>query len=478
MIVNRKNIDTDELVFWIDPDNPLSYIKSEAINSVAGLGKNLFTGTTDFYNTYPEVGTSYAWNRPGFSILGVSPVAAPAITDPDGSTNSRLLQEDTSNVHQLRFDLTVEGEILGPPETVTYSLFVKDGPSSNRQIRIFNTNTDPYNAIIKFDFATNTVSDLGDPGSNIGYGAIDVGGGWYRIWYSLKIENFISAGSYTIRTFIELLDASGNPTYTGDGSSGVYIYGPQFEEGALSNYVEKGDSIDYKNAFQNRKFYSSKTDPNPTPYTTSFEGTSLRFNAIDSGLASSPNVRLSFRDGASAVSPRDHSIFAWIKLNKIASGVGGAPSITLPGYAVFSRIGGRTNNGLFGIVEDGNKIMYKVRGRRTIGGDITYNHTSNIIPDLNNDWHLISVSWDSAGGTCYFYLDGNPVGSDFSGWSYLGVSGSGGGLEIGYSTSTDPNFPIYNKFSGLINTAGFYNKILNASEHEALYNATKYRFHN
>ena len=51
MIPVRRNIDTDELILWLDPSSPLSFGRSEAINSIAA-NKNLFTGTVDFTNDF------------------------------------------------------------------------------------------------------------------------------------------------------------------------------------------------------------------------------------------------------------------------------------------------------------------------------------------------------------------------------------------------------------------------------------------
>ena len=52
--------------------------------------------------------------------------------------------------------------------------------------------------------------------------------------------------------YIYLADGAGNVSYAGDGSSGVYIWGPQWEQGVLSNYSVRPSNSDFK-AFQNRK---------------------------------------------------------------------------------------------------------------------------------------------------------------------------------------------------------------------------------
>ena len=54
------------------------------------------------------------------------------------------------------------------------------------------------------------------------------------------------------------------------------------------------------------------------------------------------------------------------------------------------------------------------------------------------------------------------------------MQGGGAGIQLGNYTQSSS---LRGQFRGMINI-GFYNKALDAAEHEALYNATKNRFHN
>ena len=69
MVPVRRNIDTDELILWLDPSSPLSFIKSESINSIA-QGKNLFTGTVDFTNNYSSALLRQDWT---YDLTNISP---------------------------------------------------------------------------------------------------------------------------------------------------------------------------------------------------------------------------------------------------------------------------------------------------------------------------------------------------------------------------------------------------------------------
>jgi len=473
MIPVRRNIDTDELILWLDPSSPLSFGRSEAINSIAA-NKNLFTGTVDFTNDFSSSNVRADWTLPGttYGLFNVTKVPSGAVTDPGGGTDTVLLQENSSNSeHRLRFDLNVEGVNTGPPEQITYSLYVKAAPGAARQIRISHTNTGPDNDGVIYDFATSTLTQINTEADEVG--VIDAGGGWYRIYYTLTFNSLPSNGA-TCRTYIYLADGAGNVSYTGDGSSGVYIWGPQWEEGTLSNYSARPSNVDFK-AFQNRKLSKTSTSLNPQAYTTSFEGTNLRFDGFSSSIATVAVARLPFRPDGSIASLQNHTGFAWIMLDRSVTPTGSPSTPNL--YTIFGHIAGKVNNGVFGIDETGTQIVYKARTQQNTGTPYTWTHNSITLPNLENEWHFVAFSYDIPSKTASFYLDGQFVGSETapSPNTFVGMQGSNGGIQLGQYTY---NGVGYGKFRGMMNISGFYNKALDAGEHEALYNATKYRFHN
>src|SRR5690606_6361431 len=62
---------------------------------------------------------------------------------------------------------------------------------------------------------------------NVTYKSIKpVGNGWYR----LEFAGTASFGTTNVWTIMTLLDNSGNSSYTGDGVSGIYMWGMQLEE--------------------------------------------------------------------------------------------------------------------------------------------------------------------------------------------------------------------------------------------------------
>jgi hypothetical protein len=68
------------------------------------------------------------------------------------------------------------------------------------------------------------------PTSTAAAGIIDVGGGWLRIWARVNTVNSTS-GQHS--QWIQLLDDSWEGVFQGDGFSGVYIWGIQYESSAV-----------------------------------------------------------------------------------------------------------------------------------------------------------------------------------------------------------------------------------------------------
>ena len=476
MIPVRRNIDTDDLIFWLDPSNPLSYIGNEASVSYTGNGKNQFAGTLDFTNTGPGV-KSRVWNDTAAGINNATVANEPLVLDPNGGTETTAFIEAVGTGTKF---LNTRIEIVPPApqdssirDQITYSLYVKQGPGS-RNIRISHSNAPPNSTII-FDFSTNTITSAVNVDDS---GFEDAGGGWYRIWYTTIMDTTTTLNNIQARTYIYILGPGDALTYTGDGTSGVYIWGPQWEQGVLSNYTERPSAANFE-YFQNNKFVRISTDTtlaNPKPYTTSFEGTNFRFDGVHIGFYGGADIRTPFRPNPDNQALQDHSGFAWVKLNKTGNpdqGLGWSPNLKV--YTVLGNIAGRSNSGVFGIEENGTSLIYKMRCSRSIGGTVSPVLQSTVIADLNNNWHLISFSFNFALRTAYFYLNGVFISSDQIPISIVAINGGSGAGTIGYFPVSQQPTPS-GQFKGLLNSVGLYNKELSADDHEGLYNATKYRF--
>ena len=101
-MIPTKNIDTEDLVFLLDPSSPLSFNRSKAANSIAFNGKNLFTGTKLFENSEALGARQGTWG-PNIIPQDITPKGATIVQKaleiaPDASLGVTILQEDVLKV--------------------------------------------------------------------------------------------------------------------------------------------------------------------------------------------------------------------------------------------------------------------------------------------------------------------------------------------------------------------------------------------
>jgi len=168
---------------------------------------------------YSEQFDNGAWSKSNASIT------ANSTTAPNGTTNADKLVAD--NLATLGSAFLEQNESIGAA-AYTISIFAKKGEFNTIQLYARDNASASNNTSAKFNLETGIVSDNSDSGiiTYILGETIEFIDGWYKC--SLT---FSTSSAITIRTRYFVLDSVAT---TGDGTSGIYIYGAQLNQGSTA----------------------------------------------------------------------------------------------------------------------------------------------------------------------------------------------------------------------------------------------------
>ena len=193
-----------------------------------GQSTNLITYSEDFSDAY--------WTKAGSSVVS-------GFTSPDGASNAFKLVEDTSTgVHK------VYSGFLSVTNGTTYTLsfFIKKGETNFAQILFGSTGFGNTHA--NFDLNLGEVGDLS--GINASSTITAFSNDWYKCTITAD-SNLTTSSALGIVLPISSKTSARQETYTGDGTSGLYIWGAQFEQGSYStSYIPTSGSAVTRNGDQ------------------------------------------------------------------------------------------------------------------------------------------------------------------------------------------------------------------------------------
>ena len=175
---------------------------------------NLFTYSEDFANA--------DWVKVG------STISSNVLVAPNGTTTAEKLVEDTSNGVHIALQINASRNVNS---IYAFSVYAKAGERT--KINLFNNGNGSGNA--NFDLSNGTATLIAGEFATIE----SVGNGWYRCVVGMQENSTVGNFNYHIR----LLDASGNDSYTGNGTSGAYIWGAQVNLGTAKPYFPTTDRL-------------------------------------------------------------------------------------------------------------------------------------------------------------------------------------------------------------------------------------------
>ena len=165
--------------------------------------------------TYTEQFDNAAWLKTNATVT------ANAVLAPDGTLTGDKLVENTSNAgHDVRQSGTISG-------TNTFSVYLKAAERTWALIQVGGT-------IAGFAYVNLTTGAIGTVTTGCTATAISVGNGWWRC----SVTGVSASTSATVAgVYLALNDSSFQ--YTGDGTSGIYLWGAQLEIGSVATTYQQ-----------------------------------------------------------------------------------------------------------------------------------------------------------------------------------------------------------------------------------------------
>ncbi len=351
----------------------------------------------------------------------------------NGVVCAEKLVENTVNSEHRTFNT-----IITAPGTYTYSVYLKAAERSFAQVKHLSVSPEPS---IIVNLATGAITS---PLNVTNYGTENVGNGYWRVWMT-----YTTTTTTTSYTQVGLYSNAGSGTYTGDGTSGIYIFGAQLSDSAsLDPYVLNAAAAPTAAAYYGARFdYDPVTlapkgllieeqRANLVTYSEDFR------NTADAGSTRPWTYNGIMLSNNAVISPDGTLDADKIVETAITDYHGTYQSVTTSGvltYSAYFKAAERNYAILFiSSVASGNAIFDLVNG--TVNLTTGVRVSSATINPVGNGWYRCSITSPTLASAAYFPVVGSSDGTaSYLGEVTKGVFVWGAQLEAGaFATSYIP----------------------------------------
>jgi hypothetical protein len=233
--------------------------------------------------TYSQEPSNAAWNKTRASIT------ADTIIAPDGTLTGDKLVEDATASNTHRTSIAAVSIVSG--SSYTWSIYLKAGERTFAFLALHTGSSGNAFTTLPSFYVNLLTGEITNASATVtASSAVNVGNGWFRVSISAT-----ATSTTTNNPAIFLATASGTNSYTGDGYSGIYIWGAQLEAGAFpTSYIPTVAATVTRNAD-----VASMTGTNFSSWFNAVEGAIIT-NFAFVGLRSVAGQRIiTFDDGSS-----------------------------------------------------------------------------------------------------------------------------------------------------------------------------------
>jgi len=256
-------------------------------------GAIAYSTTTKSSNPNLLISSSDYSNPSNWPKNNCSTTFTTATTAPDGTyTAQKFIEDSTTAEHWF----SQYRSVFTAGQTATFSFYAKAAERSQLNLRFIGA----VNLVsVNINLITGVTSSVNTNPNGLGYSVTPAGNGWWRIAASGSADQ-----STLLGTLFLIQDSPYATNYTGNGTSGVYLWGQQLEYGlSASNYVAT-DSIgpinrantqlhrytsDWNNANWSHSYTGGNNSVTLTSATTAPDGSMTAYKFV-ANTGANPNI--------------------------------------------------------------------------------------------------------------------------------------------------------------------------------------------